>query len=119
MIRRAGLALLGAACAAPATPRTLPAPIETPSMVAMGSIVVEPVSPLDRRDAAQAAFRAGLMPLAATGITQFAQLAPAHDGRCVLVAILDSGIDPGVPGLDSTSNGEPKIVDLRDFSGEG
>ena len=119
MIRRAGLALLGAACAAPAPPRTTPVPAVPRSMVALGTIVVEPVSPLDRRDAAEAAFRAGLMPLDATGVTQFAELSPARDGRGVLIAILDSGIDPSVPGLDSTSDGKPKLVELRDFSGEG
>jgi subtilisin family serine protease len=88
-------------------------------MAAVGTIVVEPVAPLDRRDAAAAAFRAGLMPLDATGIRQFAELAPGRDGRGVLIAILDSGIDPAVAGLDTTSDGRPKLVDLRDFSGEG
>ena len=119
MIHRAGLALLGAACAAPAPPRTSPAPDDTPPMSAVGTIVVEPVAPLDRRDAALAAWRAGLMPLSATGVEQFAELSPGRDGRGVLIAILDSGIDPGVPGLNSTSDGKPKLVDLRDFSGEG
>jgi len=37
----------------------------------------------------------------------------------VLIAILDTGIDPGVDGLILTSDGKPKILDLRDFSGEG
>ena len=37
----------------------------------------------------------------------------------MLIAILDSGLDPGVAGLVTTSTGAPKVVDLRDFSGEG
>lgn len=37
----------------------------------------------------------------------------------MLIAILDSGIDPSVPGLQVTSDGLPKVLDLRDFSGEG
>ena len=37
----------------------------------------------------------------------------------MLIGILDTGIDPGIPGLGTTSTGGPKILDLRDFSGEG
>ncbi|HEV8148589.1 MAG TPA: S8 family serine peptidase, partial [Gemmatimonadales bacterium] len=59
------------------------------------------------------------MPLSSTGVPTFLAAHPSWDGRRVLIAILDSGIDPGVPGLDSTSAGRPKILDLRDFSGEG
>jgi subtilisin family serine protease len=65
------------------------------------------------------ALRQGWMPLAATGVDEFASQHPSLDGRGVLIAILDSGIDPSVPGLHRTSTGERKIVDLRDFSGEG
>jgi subtilisin family serine protease len=59
------------------------------------------------------------MPLAATGVERFRRAHPTADGRGVLIAILDSGIDPGVEGLARTPTGDPKIVDLRDFSGEG
>ena len=61
----------------------------------------------------------GLMPLKSTGVDVFRVAHPAYDGRGVLIAILDSGIDPGVPGLITTSTGAPKIIELRDFSGEG
>ncbi|HEU5305147.1 MAG TPA: S8 family serine peptidase, partial [Gemmatimonadales bacterium] len=37
----------------------------------------------------------------------------------VLIGILDTGIDPLIPGLTQTSTDAPKVVDLRDFSGEG
>jgi subtilisin family serine protease len=59
------------------------------------------------------------MPLAATGIDRFRRRHPDWDGRGVLIAILDSGIDPGAAGLARTPTGDPKILDLRDFSGEG
>jgi subtilisin family serine protease len=59
------------------------------------------------------------MPLLATGVPAFLSAHPTWDGRGVLIAILDSGVDPGVPGLDSTSTGRPKLLDVRDFSGEG
>ena len=59
------------------------------------------------------------MPLAPTGVTTFAAQHPMFDGRGVLIAILDSGIDPTIPGLGLTTTGDRKILDLRDFSGEG
>ena len=73
----------------------------------------------DRTEAATAAMNAGLLPLHPTGVPQFSQLEPDSDGRGVLIAILDSGIDPDAPGLGRTSDGVPKLLDLRDFSGEG
>jgi len=65
------------------------------------------------------AFMLGLMPLKSTGVDVFRSLHPTYDGRGVLIAILDSGVDPGVPGLTTTSTGAPKVIELRDFSGEG
>jgi subtilisin family serine protease len=61
----------------------------------------------------------GLMPLKSTGVDLFRAAHPSYDGRGVLIAILDSGIDPNVPGLITTSTGAPKVIDLRDFSAEG
>jgi subtilisin family serine protease len=57
--------------------------------------------------------------LRATRIDAFRQAHPTWDGRGVLIGILDTGIDPSVPGLLTTSTGERKVLDLRDFSGEG
>ncbi|HYK83203.1 MAG TPA: S8 family serine peptidase, partial [Gemmatimonadales bacterium] len=65
------------------------------------------------------ALAAGLMPLASTGVEQFLARHPTYDGRGVLLGVLDTGVDPGVDGLILTSTGAPKIVELRDFSGEG
>ncbi|MGE5092108.1 MAG: S8 family serine peptidase [Bacillota bacterium] len=65
------------------------------------------------------AFRRGWMPLSETGVDLLLRAHPTFDGRGVLIAILDSGIDAGIDGLGTTSAGERKILDLRDFSGEG
>lgn len=77
--------------------------------------------PIPREPAAPPALALarGWMPLASTGVPAFLAAHPSWDGRGVLIAILDSGVDPGVPGLDSSSAGGPKLLDLRDFSGEG
>lgn len=65
------------------------------------------------------AFKLGAMPIRSTGVPEFLRAHPEWDGRGVLIAILDSGIDPGIDGLRLTSTGERKLLDLRDFSGEG
>jgi subtilisin family serine protease len=72
-----------------------------------------------RHDSAAAAFAQGFMALNSSGVLSFAADHPTWDGRGVLIAILDSGIDPGVPGLALTADGSPKVLDLRDFSDEG
>lgn len=59
------------------------------------------------------------MPLRTTGVEGFRRRHPAYDGRGVLIAVLDGGIDPGVAGMQTTTTGERKLLDLRDFSGEG
>ncbi len=62
---------------------------------------------------------AGLLPLKSAGVESFLRRWPTFDGRGVLIAILDGGVDPGVPGLARTTTGQLKIVEVRDFSGEG
>jgi subtilisin family serine protease len=62
---------------------------------------------------------AGLMPLRSIGVDVFRASHSTFDGRGTLIAILDSGIDAALPGFQWTSTGDRKLVDLRDFSGEG
>ncbi len=112
--------LVGAACAttkavAPKKLPTAPAPgpgLPVPADATRGADprpVIEPA----------VAHLLGLMPLKSAGVDAFRAAHPTYDGRGVLIAILDSGVDPGVPGLIVTSTGAPKVIELRDFSGEG
>ncbi|HSD64282.1 MAG TPA: S8 family serine peptidase, partial [Ignavibacteriaceae bacterium] len=54
-----------------------------------------------------------------TGVTKFLSLHPEYDGRGTIILVLDTGVDMGIAGLQKTSTGETKIIDVRDFTGEG
>jgi len=53
------------------------------------------------------------------GAKQFIQSHPDYNGRGIVIFILDSGVDMAVPGLTQTSDGRMKVIDVRDFSGQG
>ena len=57
------------------------------------------------------------MSLSTAGIDTFLLDHPTYDGRGVLVLIFDTGIDPSILGLQRTSTGAPKVIDLVDVSG--
>jgi tripeptidyl-peptidase-2 len=125
-----GALALTLACAPkqPAPEAPLPKPNVDPGRVPPSKIKLpppakppepEPEDTLRPMVPAEAAYTHGWMPLASTGVDKFLRQHPSHDGRGVIIAILDTGIDPGVPGLTKTSTDAPKILDLRDFSEEG
>jgi subtilisin family serine protease len=57
--------------------------------------------------------------ISAIGADQFLAEQPESDGRGVVIAVLDTGVAAGLPGLAGTPQAAPKILDLRDFSGQG
>lgn len=61
----------------------------------------------------------GLLSLEASGLESFWKKMPTADGRGVIVIILDTGVDPGLDGLMTTSEGKQKIIDVVDYSGAG
>lgn len=53
------------------------------------------------------------------GGLDFVKKHPTWDGRGTVIAVLDTGVDMGALGLQSTPTGETKVILVRDFSGQG
>jgi len=50
--------------------------------------------------------------------TEFLVENPDFDGRGSVIAIFDTGVDPGGHGLSVTTTGEKKVIDVVDCTGE-
>ncbi|HEX2451322.1 MAG TPA: S8 family serine peptidase [Gemmatimonadales bacterium] len=100
---------------APPKPNIHPAPRHRPDVV----IQPDTTPPKPRVAPPEVARERDWLGLRPTRVAALREAHPTWDGRGVLIGILDTGIDPSVPGLVTTSTGERKVLDLRDFSGEG
>ena len=116
------------ACARPGGESRDPAPADSPDAEGGpqeesddGPLEPPPPPPRPKNPAVEprVARMVGLMPLTSTGVDDFLARNPTADGRGVLIGILDSGVDLNMPGMDTTTTGAPKILDVRDFSREG
>lgn len=59
------------------------------------------------------------LPVGSVGADAWRAAHPTWDGRGVVVAILDTGVDELAPGLQTLSTGDHKILETRDFTPEG
>lgn len=61
----------------------------------------------------------GLLSRDRIGAREFVRKHPDWNGAGVIVAILDTGVDMTIPGIDKLPDGTPKVIEARDFSGQG
>lgn len=76
-------------------------------------------APAEAEPADLAALRSALIPKREVAADAFLRSLPQADGRGVVIAVFDTGVDPAAAGLAVTSDGRRKLVDILDASGSG
>ena len=118
----AGTGSLGCAGPRPTpvpAPQASQAPASTPQAGEVAAVPADALPALHPVLSPAAAYLAGMLSLRSAGVDRFAAAHPTYDGRGVVIGVLDTGVDPAIPGLITTSTGSPKVIEVRDFSGEG
>jgi tripeptidyl-peptidase-2 len=69
--------------------------------------------------AADPAGFAGYLSTREVGAQRWLSKRPRADGRGVVIAVLDTGVDPTRPGLDKLPDGRVKLIEARDFTEQG
>jgi tripeptidyl-peptidase-2 len=93
--------------------------LTAPSPSSPGLALPVPASPVTPPDKTLGKTDWSFLPLSATHADQFVEEHPNYDGRGVIIFIFDTGVDPGIAGLQTTTEGKRKIIDVRDLSGTG
>eukprot|EP00040_Diaphanoeca_grandis_P014614 m.74252 g.74252 ORF g.74252 m.74252 type:complete len:1245 (+) comp24642_c0_seq1:95-3829(+) len=62
---------------------------------------------------------ANMVPKSETKAINFLEEHPHHNGKGILVAVFDTGVDPGASGLQTTPHGDRKMVSIVDCTGDG
>lgn len=102
-------------------------PLCTAAVLLLGSLAPAPVraKPAGLMAEPAAAAWGDYLPAEAMKARSFLNQHPQLDGRSVngaanlVVAVLDTGVDPLAQGLQRTSDGKAKVIEARDFSGQG
>lgn len=97
----------------------LPRPVPRPAPPAAPVRPAEPAPPTELTPAQDASLLQGFLPKEDLGILDFLREHPTADGRGIVVAILDTGVDLAHEALQRTSTGEPKIIDVYDGTDDG
>ncbi|KAJ3145495.1 tripeptidyl-peptidase II Tpp2 [Irineochytrium annulatum] len=61
----------------------------------------------------------GVQPREETQAQGFIDKNPEYDGRGTVVAIIDTGVDPGAVGMQTTTSGDRKLINIIDCTGQG
>jgi tripeptidyl-peptidase-2 len=85
----------------------------------LGSSTAAEADSKRKSDRREREFVYGLMPREETGALDFIEKHPDYNGRGVVVAIFDTGVDPAAAGLQTTPDGRPKVIDIVDATGSG
>lgn len=90
-----------------------------PCLAVLALAALRPATADDAGSPAVGPLDAAFLPKDDLRVPAFLAAHPEADGRGVVVAVLDTGVDPGHPRLARTTTGERKLVDLLDATDDG